>query len=89
MLAAAQAHEKEFGWTVVVDPATGVRIGLPLKLVSQVRDAARGTRWSSAHGEVQVETFRVKNPDLKLSAFFDQQKKEPASRKIEYQHVAR
>ena len=83
LLAAAQTHEKEFGWTVVVDPATGVRIGLPLKLVSQVRDAARGTRWSSAHGEVQVETFRVKNPDLTLSAFFDQQKKEPANRTIE------
>jgi hypothetical protein len=83
LLAAAQTHENEFGWTVVVDPATGVRIGLPLKLVSQARDTPRGTRWSSAHGEVQVETFRVKNPDLRLGAFFDQQKKEPASRKIE------
>lgn len=84
LLAAAQTHENEFGWTVVVDPATGVRVGLPLKLVSQARDAPRGTRWSSAHGEVQVETFRIKNPDLKLSAFFDQQKKEPANRKIEF-----
>ena len=83
LLAAAQTHENEFGWTVLVDPATGVRIGLPLKLVSQARDTPRGTRWSSPHGEVQVETFRVKNPDLRLSAFFDQQKKEPASRKIE------
>jgi S1-C subfamily serine protease len=84
LLAAAQTHEDEYGWTVVVDPATGVRIGLPLKLVSQTRDAARGTRWSSPHGDVQVETFRIKNPDLKLAAFFDQQKKEPAGRKVEY-----
>ena len=84
LLAAAKAHEEEYGWTVVVDPATGVRIGLPIKMVPQVRDAAHGTRWSSAHGEVQVETFRIKEPELKLSALFDKQKKEPATRKIEY-----
>ncbi len=84
LLAAAKAHEEEYGWTVVVDPATGVRIGLPIKMVPQARDAAHGTRWSSAHGEVQVETFRIKEPDLKLSALFDQQKREPSTRKIEY-----
>ena len=83
LLTAAKNHEDEFGWTMVTDPATGVRIGLPLKLVSQARDAARGTRWSSAHGEVQVETFRIKDADIKLAAFFEQQKKEPSTRKIE------
>jgi trypsin-like peptidase len=84
LLAAAKAHEEDYGWTVVVDPATGVRLGLPVKMVPQARDAAHGTRWSSAHGDVQVETFRIKAPDLKLSALFDQQKKNPATRKIEY-----
>ncbi|MGE5772647.1 MAG: trypsin-like peptidase domain-containing protein [Hyphomicrobiales bacterium] len=83
LLAAAQTHEDEFGWTVVVDPATGVRIGLPTKLVPQARDTPHGTRWSASHGEVQVETFRIKNPDLKLAAFFEQQKKEPSTRKVE------
>ena len=68
----------------MVDPATGIRIGLPTKMVPHARDAARGTRWSSAHGEVQVETFRIKDPALKLAALFEQQKKEPATRKIEY-----
>jgi hypothetical protein len=53
-------------------------------LVPQTRDATRGTRWSSAHGEVQVETFRIDDPDLKLSALFEQQKREPSSRKVEY-----
>src|SRR5262249_46627706 len=76
-------HEDEYGWTIVIDPATGVRMGLPMKLVSQVRDAARGTRWSSAHGEVQIETFRVKDPNIKLAALFEQQKKEPSTRKVE------
>ena len=72
LVAAAKAHEDEFGWSVVVDPATGIRIGLPTKLVPQARDAARGTRWSSAHGEVQVETFRIKQPELTLAALFEQ-----------------
>jgi hypothetical protein len=83
LLAAAQMHENEFGWTVVVDPATGVRIGLPMKLVPQARDTPRGTRWSAKHGEVQVETFRIKSTDVKLSALFEQQKNEPKTRKIE------
>mgnify|MGYP001443592433 CR=1 FL=1 len=52
LLAAAQSHEDEFGWTVVVDPATGVRIGLPMKLVPLARDTPRGTRWSAKYDEV-------------------------------------
>jgi hypothetical protein len=80
LVAAARDHEQEFGWNVVADPATGVRIGLPTKLVPVARDAARGTRWSSAHGEVQVETFRIKTSDL--AALFEHEKKEP-KRQIE------
>jgi len=84
LIAAAHDHEQVFGWSVGVDPATGIRIGLPTKMVPNARDAARGTRWSSAHGEVQVETFRITDPDLKLSALFEQQKKEPGTRRVEY-----
>jgi hypothetical protein len=81
LVAAAASHEQEFGWTVVTDPATGVRIGLPGKLVPDARDAANGTRWSSPHGEVQVETFRLEN--TALAALFEQEKK-AASRTIEH-----
>jgi hypothetical protein len=84
LLAAAGNHEHEYGWSVVVDPATGIRVGLPTKMVPHARDTARGTRWSSTHGDVQVETFRVADRDLKLSALFEQEKREPATRKIEY-----
>ena len=83
LLAAAKQHEDEFGWSVVVDPATGIRIGLPTKLVTQAHDAGRGTRWSSKHGEVQVETFRIKDANLKLADLFEKMKKEPAMRKVE------
>jgi hypothetical protein len=84
LIAAARHHEQEFGWNVVIDPATGIRIGLPTKMVPHARDAARGTRWSSKHGEVQVETFRIKDPNLKLAALFEQEKKAPSSRRVEY-----
>ncbi len=84
LVTAAKVHETEFGWSVVVDPATGIRIGLPTKMVPHAREAARGTRWSSSHGEVQVETFRIADPNLKLSALFEQEKKEPATRRVEY-----
>ena len=83
LLAAAKTHEDEFGWTIVTDPSTGVRLGLPLKFVPKVREAARGTRWSATHGEVQVETFRIKTSELRLAALFEQEKKQPANRKIE------
>lgn len=84
LIAAAKYHDDAFGWTVVTDPATGVRIGLPAKLAPQAHDTAQGTRWSSKHGEVRVETFRVKRPDLKLAALFETMKHEPASRRVEY-----
>ncbi|MGH6663820.1 MAG: S1 family peptidase, partial [Pseudolabrys sp.] len=83
LIADAKRYEDEFGWSVVLDPATGIRIGLPTKMVPHARDAARGTRWSSAHGEVQIETFRIKDPALKLAALFEKEKKEPATRRIE------
>jgi hypothetical protein len=72
----------EVGWSVVTDPATGIRIGLPTKMVPFAREAVRGTRWSSAHGDVQVETFRI--TDTGLAALFEQAKKEPATRRVEY-----
>jgi hypothetical protein len=85
LVAADKDHADAFGWTVVTDPATGVRLGLPAKLVTQAHDVAGGTRWSSKHGEVQVETFRIKGADVKLGAVFENMKRGAGgARKIEY-----
>lgn len=84
LVGAAKTYQDEFGWSVVVDPATGIRIGLPTKMVPLAREAARGTHWSSRYGDVQVETFRYVEPALKLSALFEREKQEPSTRKIEY-----
>lgn len=82
LLAVTKEHEQDFGWAIVADPATGIRLGLPMKLTPHARDATRGTRWSSAHGEIQVETFRIKDAGP-LAALFEQEKKQPSTRKIE------
>jgi hypothetical protein len=84
LVAADKDHADAFGWTVVTDPATGVRLGLPAKFVTQSHEMAGGTRWSSKHGEVQVETFRIKNADLKLATVFEDMKRGAGgNRKIE------
>ncbi len=82
LVAAAKEREAEYGWRVVIDPATGVRMGLPTRMVPHARPDGTGTRWSSTHGEVQVATFRVKTGRVTLSALFEQEKKK-ASRRIE------
>ncbi len=74
----------EYGWTVMVDPATGVRLGLPTKMMPHVRDAPRGTRWASRRGEMMVETFRINDPKLKLAELFEKEKAEPPARRVEY-----
>ena len=84
LIAATQDREEEFGWTVMVDPATGVRLGLPTKMMPHAREAARGTRWTSRRGEMMVETFRINDPTLKLAALFEKEKAEPAARRVEY-----
>jgi hypothetical protein len=82
LLAAAKTHYDEFGWSVVVDPVTGIRLGIPGKLASQVSEAKDGTRWTSRHGDVVIESFRIKTKE-NLNALFETQKKEPANRKVE------
>lgn len=83
LLAAANRQRTEFGWSVVVDPVTGIRLGLPSKLVPVTQDAPRGTRWSSPHGEFSIETFRIRDPDLKLAALYENEKRNPATRKLQ------
>jgi hypothetical protein len=74
------------GWRVVADPATGVIIGFPTRLFPQSHNAAHGTLWSSPHGEVRLETFRLPQTDLKT--LFERMKAEPANRRVEDSKLA-
>jgi hypothetical protein len=61
------------GWRLIEDPATGARLGLPEKLVPRLAASRIGNRWSSAQGQIQVETFRL--TEATLSALFEDEKK--------------
>src|SRR4029453_5616582 len=69
---------------VVDDIVTGARLAVPIKHAPNASNTKSGMRWSSGRGEVQVETFRTAEPNNALPATFEQQKKEPAGRQVDY-----
>ena len=87
LAASAKAKQAQVGWTMVEDAATGARLGIPTRHVQNKSKGKTGTRWSSAQGQVQVETFRIREPGTTLTSVYEQQKKEPSSRKLEVNFV--
>lgn len=83
LAAAAKAKAAQVGWTMVDDPVSGALIGLPTKQVPNKSQGRSGTRWASAQGQVQVETFKIREPGTTLAAVYEQQKKEPPTRRLE------
>jgi hypothetical protein len=71
--APSPAHLEAVGWRVIDDPATGARLGVPSALVPQASLTRSGSRWTSAHGTIQIETFRLH--EAALPALFDDEKK--------------
>lgn len=63
----------DVGWRLIEDPATGARMGLPEKFVPHAVATRTGSRWTSAQGQIQVETFRL--TEAALPALFEQEKK--------------
>ena len=74
------------GWTVITDPLTGSRLGLPMKLLTQVVSDVNGTKWSSATGAIQAELARRKEAGATTASVADQEKK-VAGRKVTYSVV--
>jgi peptidoglycan hydrolase-like protein with peptidoglycan-binding domain len=83
LAAISKSKQDEVGWRMVDDKVTGAQIGLPTKEVPDSMPGRNGTRWTSGHGQIQVETFRIREPGTTLAGVFEQQKKEPAGRRIE------
>jgi len=79
---AAQRHEQEVGWRVIDDAQTGVRFGLPEKLVSPLGVLRTGSSWISGHGQIRIETFWLHEGGL--AALFAQEKKTPPGRGVDY-----
>jgi peptidoglycan hydrolase-like protein with peptidoglycan-binding domain len=82
-LATSATNRRErVGFRMVEDRATGAQVGLPTKIATHESPARSGTRWQSAQGQVQIETFRIREPGATLATVFDDQKKEPPNRQI-------
>ncbi len=78
---AAAAPEAAVGWRLIDDTATGALLGVPGKIVPRASSTRTGSRWTSAQGQIQIETFRLH--DASLPALFDQEKK-TAKRYVAY-----
>ena len=68
-------------------PATGVRLGMPTKLVPQQSSDANGAKWSSSTGTIQILLARRKEANPTTAKLAEQEKKEPAGRKVDYSVV--
>jgi hypothetical protein len=80
---AAKAKQAQVGWTIVDDASTGARLGIPAKHTPNQAPGKTGTRWSSAQGQIVIETFKVREPGTTLANVYDQQRKEPGTRRLE------
>jgi peptidoglycan hydrolase-like protein with peptidoglycan-binding domain len=80
----AKRRQENVGWKIITDAGTGARLGIPSKLVPQQSSDANGAKWSSATGTVQIQLSRRKEANPTTAKLAEQEKKEPAGRKVEY-----
>ena len=83
----AKKRQENVGWKIVTDPGTGVRLGIPTKLVPQQTSDANGAKWTSPTGTIQIQLARRKEAGPTTAKLAEQEKKEPAGRNIDYSAV--
>jgi peptidoglycan hydrolase-like protein with peptidoglycan-binding domain len=83
----AKKRQDNVGWKIVFDAGTGVRLGVPTKLVPQQSSDASGAKWTSTTGTIQIQMARRKQAGPSTAKLAEQEKKEPAGRKIDYSAV--
>jgi peptidoglycan hydrolase-like protein with peptidoglycan-binding domain len=80
----ARRRQDNAGWKIVTDAGSGVRLGIPTKLVPQQTSDANGAKWSSPTGTVQVPLSRRKEANPTTAKLAEREKKEPAGRAVDY-----
>src|SRR5712672_2448497 len=80
----AKRQQENVGWKIITEAGTGARLGIPSKLVPQQSSDANGAKWSSSTGTVQIQLSRRKEASPSTAKLAEQEKKEPAGRKVEY-----
>jgi peptidoglycan hydrolase-like protein with peptidoglycan-binding domain len=84
---AAKRLKGDLGWKIVTDPGSGVRLGLPSKLVPQQSSDANGVQWRSSTGTIQIQLTRRKEASPATARLADQEKQQPAGRQVTYSVV--
>jgi peptidoglycan hydrolase-like protein with peptidoglycan-binding domain len=79
----AKRRQETVGWKIVTDPGTGVRLGIPTKLVPQQSSDAAGAKWTSPTGTIQIQLVRRKEVGPTMAKLAEKEKKE-AGRNIDY-----
>jgi peptidoglycan hydrolase-like protein with peptidoglycan-binding domain len=80
----AKRRQDNVGWKIVTDPGTGVRLGVPSKLVPQQSSEADGAKWSSPTGTIQIQLARRKEANPTTAKLAEREKKDPPGRTIDY-----
>jgi peptidoglycan hydrolase-like protein with peptidoglycan-binding domain len=80
----AKRRQDNVGWKIVTDAGSGVRLGIPTKLVPQQSSDANGAKWSSSTGTIQIQLARRKEANPATAKLAEQERKEPAGRKVDY-----
>src|ERR1700710_2415988 len=81
---AAKKRQDNVGWKIVFDAGTGVRLGVPAKMGPTQSSAANGAKWSPTTGTIQIQMARRKQANPTAAKLAEQEKKEPAGRRIDY-----
>jgi peptidoglycan hydrolase-like protein with peptidoglycan-binding domain len=80
----AKRRQHNVGWKIVTDPGSGVRFGVPTKLVPHQSSDANGAKWSSAGGTIQVLLARRKEANPTSAKLAERERKEPPGRTVDY-----
>jgi peptidoglycan hydrolase-like protein with peptidoglycan-binding domain len=80
----AKRRQENVGWKIVTDAGTGVRLGVPTKLVPQQSSDANGAKWSSTTGTIQIQLSRRKEAGPTTAKLAEREKKDPPGRTIDY-----
>ena len=76
----AKKKQESVGWRMQTDPGTGVRLGIPTRLVPQQASDANGTRWTSPTGTIQIQLARRKEAGPVTAKLAEREKRSRGAR---------
>jgi serine protease Do len=78
---------KKLGFEVVTDEATGLKLGLPLALVSSSGSTRRGFAWAAPDGSIEIESVSVPVAEQTYLELYEKLSRASDGRRIVYRTV--